>query len=228
MDVSVFVYSKIGARFQESQQSFASPRNNHKHLKVNKWSGYYYIIVTTAFLYFISQVKKLQEHNEFIWWRYPQIYRFIQYCPFILMLEHRLLWAHSWMDGSEQWVWYQSFGSAYRSSLRFDPEYWENISTNPQQLFPLINKLIENASCFPGSQDLLYAELLDLRCFWFLVTFLHRAQYAVKRLCIICFLSSALTDTLMAFCLFLIPWYQICYEQNWNISMYFSNSCNSC
>lgn len=87
---------------------------------------------------------------------------------------------------------------------------------------------IENASCFPGSQVLLYAELLDLQCFWFLVTFLHRAQYAVKRLCIICFLSSALTDTLMAFCLFFIPWYQICYEQNWNISMYFSNSCNSC
>lgn len=83
------------------------------------------------------------------------------------------------MDGSEQWVWYQSFGSAYRSSLRFDPEYWEHISTNPQQLFPLINKIhywyfdekdkiklsirrIENASCFPGSQVLLYAELLDL------------------------------------------------------------------
>lgn len=150
---------------------------------------------------------------------------------------YRLLWAHSWMDGSEQWVWYQSFGSAYRSSLRFDLEYWEHISTNPQQLFPLINKInywyfdengkiklsirrIENVSCIPGSQVLLYAELLDLQCFWFLVTFLHRAQYAVKRLCIICFLSSALTDTLMAFCLFLIPWYQICYEQNGNISMF--------
>lgn len=144
------------------------------------------------------------------------------------------------MDGSEQWVWYQSFGSAYRSSLGFDPEYWEHISTNPQQLFPLINKIHYWYFDEKGKIKLSIRRMLSrqpgsslrwaagFECFWFFVTFLHRAQYAVKRLCIICFLSSALTDTLMAFCLFFIPWYQICYEQNWKISMYFSNSCNSC
>lgn len=156
------------------------------------------------------------------------------------MLGHRLLWAHSWMDGSEQWVWYQSFGSAYRSSLRFDPEYWEHISTNPQQLFPLINKIhywyfdekgkiklsirrIENASCFPGSQVLLYAELLDLSVSGFSSHFCTELSTQWKG-----YVSFVFSAVLMAFCLFLIPWYQICYEQNWKISMYFSNSCNSC
>lgn len=109
------------------------------------------------------------------------------------MLGHRLLWVQSSESGIK------ALALSYRSSFSFDPEYWElNISTNLQQIFPLINNInywyfdekgkielsirrIENASCFAGGQVLLYTELMDLQCFWFLVTFLHRAQYTMKR-----------------------------------------------
>lgn len=160
------------------------------------------------------------------------------YCPFILMLVITGYYERiaGWMaQSSECGIKALALHIALRYVLTLNIEnIFLQIHNN---YFPSLIKLIigilmkkdkiklsirriENASCFPGSQVLLYAELLDLQCFWFLVTFLHRAQYAVKRLCIICFLSSALTDTLMAFCLFLIPWYQICYEQNGNISMF--------